>query len=270
MFTYASLFDSPTTGQQESVAGGETDDMRWFLLMDLAHNKLFESTEESCSADMVMMVVLAGRYCLVPLDIASQESLVANRLATLQSCTVGRKRMAVDYVPEPVLGECFAYLMTKHFDEVVSSLCRLTAMRKVSMAGNIDGLYGELIAAIIMTRAYDIKHSLNARHFSQPVMVQDILSSFISGGGGGGGSVVDKEETCKRPRKAARVEVKENSLILRSLVRYLQFTRLTKKPTPATLEVEFRRCAAFLTQPDTIVCNLVLPILLGEEKCEPL
>ena len=93
---------------------------------------------------------------------------------------------------------------------------------------------------------------------------------LISGGGGGGGSVVDKEETCKRPRKAARVEVKGNSLILRSLVRYLQFTRLTKKPTPATLEVEFRRCAAFLTQPDTIVCNLVLPILLGEAKCEPL
>lgn len=226
-----------------------------------------------------MMVVLAGRYCVIPLDIESQEFLVADRMATLQTCTVGRKRMEVEYVAEPVLGECFAYFMTKHFDKVMNSLCQLIAMKnKVSLAGNTHALYGEMIAVIVMTRVYDVKHSLYARHFSQPVMVQDILSSFISGGGGGGcGSVVDiMEESCNsRPRKAAKVEeVKDSSssmMIRRSLVRYLQFTRLTRMPTPATLEAGFRRCAAFLTLPDTIVCNLVIPILLGEEnKCEPL
>eukprot|EP01036_Dinobryon_divergens_P035085 gene35085-45414_t len=223
MFTHATLFDdSPnTTEQQQQYVG----DMRWLLLMDLAYNNLFESTNSCSSSDM--MVVLAGRYCIIPLDIESQEFLVADRMATLQVCTVGRKRMAVDYVAEPVLGECFAYFMTKHFNKVMDSLSELIAMKKVSLAGNTHTLYGEMIAAIIMTRAYDIKHSLYARHFSQPVMVQDILSSFISvGGDGGGGSVVDVEENCNRPRKkAAKVEeVKKDSsslLIRRSISQVL-------------------------------------------------
>jgi hypothetical protein len=250
MFTCARLFHST----QENVT------TLWFQLMNLARNKLF-GTKESL-LDIMMMVVLAGRFCLVPVDIASQEALVANRMATLQACSVGRKRMEVEYVVEPVLGEGFAYFMTKHFDKVMDSLSQHMATQTLSLAGSL-GDYGELIAAIIMTRAYDSRHSLSAQHFSQPVMVQDILSSFTSGRDGG--SLEVKQKT-RETRRGAR---KDYSLVLRSLVRYLQFTRLTRPPTSAELEAGFQRCAAFLTVAGTAACDLVLPILLSEERCEP-
>ena len=264
MFICASLFDSNSA--QNYV---KSPAFLWSELMNLAHVKLFGTTEGLSDDIIRRMVVLAGRYCLVPVDIASQESLVANRMATLQACSVGRKRMVVDYAVEPVLGETFAHYMTEHFEAVMDSLCREMEMNKLSLAGN-KGDFGELIAAIIMTRAYDLKHSLPARHFSQPVMVHDILSSFTSGGGSSsaGGSVVNKKVKRKSQRNAAGVERKGSSLILRSLVRYLQFSRLSKPPTPAALEAGFRRCAAFLTVSGTAACDLVIPILLGEERCE--
>jgi len=257
MFTYAKLFLSVDPNLV-------TFEILWLQLMDLAHEKLFgkKKAEEIDSLDM--MAALAGRFCLVPVDMTTKASLVANKMATLQACSVGRRRMAVDYVVEPVLGESFAHFMTVHFEGIMNALSHLMGSGQLSLAGS-KGDYGELMAAIIMTRAYDIKHRLIDRHYSKPVMVQDILSLFQADDGTGTGKLVitEKEKRSSGRKKGKR---KDSTLILRSLVRYLQFTRLRKPLSAVELAAGFQRCAAFLTAAGTVACDLVIPILLGEQE----
>jgi hypothetical protein len=222
--------------------------------------EMMKTTTELDSLNM--MAALAGRFCLVPVDMTSKESLVANKMATLQACSVGRKSMVVDYVVEPVLGESFAFIMTIHFEKILQSLSHLMASGQLSLAGS-KGDYGELIAAIVMTRAYDFRHLARDRHFSKPVMVQDILSLFQPAEGK---LVVTKEDQPKRGRRKSKDESTDSSWILRSLVRYLQFTRLSKPLSAVVLAAGFQRCAAFLTVAGTPACDLVIPILLGEQQ----
>ena len=201
MFTYAKLFRSvdPNLVTFETL---------WLQLMDLAHEKLFGKKKAEKIDSLDMMAALAGRFCLVPVDMTNKEALLANKMATLQACSVGRRRMAVDYVVEPVLGESIAHFMTVHFEGTMDALSHLMGSGQLSLAGS-KGDYGELLAAIIMTRAYDIKHRLIDRHFSKPVMVQDILSLFQADGGTGTSTsklvITEKEKrSSKESAKTAR------------------------------------------------------------------
>jgi hypothetical protein len=246
--------------------------------MDLANEKIFGRNTTTRELDSLnIMAALAGRFCLVPVEMASKESLVAGKMATLQACTAGRKRMDVDYVVEPVLGESFAYIMRVHFQKILQSLSHLIAREQLSLAGSKGDYYyyGELVAAIVMTRAYDLQHPLSDRHFSKPVMVQDLLSLFQPAEGK---LVVTREDNNNSKRKRGRWKSKDESeseskdssswIILRSLVRFLQFTRLSNnKPLSVVqLKAGFQRCAAFLTAAGTPACDLVIPILLGEQQ----
>jgi hypothetical protein len=261
MFIFSKIFVSaeiplPPGG---SAAMSSTDCV-WLQLMDLANEKLFGMKTTTELDSLNMMAALAGRFCLVPVDRTSKESLVANKMATLQACSVDRKSMVVDYVVEPVLGESFAKFMTSNFEKILHSLSHLMRSGQLSLAGS-KGDYGELIAAIVITRAYDLQHPESDRHFSKPVMVQDILSLFQPAEGK---LVVTKEG--KRDRSKSKDKSKDSSWILRSLVRYLQFTRLSKPLSAVVLAAGFQRCAAFLTVAGTPACDLVIPILLGEQQ----
>ena len=63
------------------------------------------------------VAVLAGIYSLIPVDISTQESLVASRMATLRRCSKSRDRIIVSYVTEPILGEGLAHHMKESFEE---------------------------------------------------------------------------------------------------------------------------------------------------------
>ena len=96
-------------------------------------------------------------------------------------------------------------------------------------------------------------------------MVQDILSLFQADDGTGTGKLVitEKEKRSSGRKKGKRKDI---ALVLRSLVRYLQFTRLRKPLSAVELAAGFQRCAAFLTAAGTVACDLVIPILLGEQE----
>lgn len=66
--------------------------------------------------------ILAGRYCLIPVDLYTQESLVANRMATLHVCSKECGDVLVSYVLEPILGEGFACRMDPYFEQIIQHL----------------------------------------------------------------------------------------------------------------------------------------------------
>ena len=120
------------------------------------------------------VAVLAGRFSLIPVDISTQQSLVANRMATLHRCSTLRDRILVSYVAEPILGEGLTSHMKDHFEAIIKELSALMKAGKLSLAGN-KGDYGELVAAVSLSRAFDFLHSANEL-CSRPVMVKEMLS----------------------------------------------------------------------------------------------
>ncbi len=83
--------------------------------------------------------------------------------------------MLVSYVLEPVLGEGFACRMEPYFGHIIQYLSELIKSKKLNLAGN-KGDYGELIAAIALSKAYDCLHRDSKDHyFSRPVIAKDIV-----------------------------------------------------------------------------------------------
>jgi hypothetical protein len=98
--------------------------------------------------------------------------------------------------------------MTVHFEGTMDALSHLMGSGQLGSAGS-KGDDGELMAAIIMTRAYDVQHWPIDRHNSKPVMVQDILCLFRADGGTGAGAgklvITEKEKrSSKESAKTAR------------------------------------------------------------------
>ena len=82
--------------------------------------------------------------------------------------------MLVSYVLKPVLGEGFACRMEPYFGQIIQYLSELIKSKKLNLAGN-KGDYGELIAAIALSKAYDCLQRDSKDHFSRPVIAKDIV-----------------------------------------------------------------------------------------------
>ena len=232
-------------------AGDRDPEFLWDNLVLFSCEKLFGG---NCSEMDTALAVLAGRYSLIPVDISTQESLVANRMATLRACSKSRGRMLVSYVAEPVLGEGFACRMADHFGSIMKQLSELMKSGRISLAGN-KGDYGELVAAVCLSTAYDVLHP-GKKFFSFPVMVKAMLTKFNI-----------RKCTIHQKTRASRSSPdadKENTFpdVLGSLVSYLQFVRLSKFPSRETLRKGFERRVAFFTHTNAPACDLVIPILL--------
>ena len=236
----------------------------WNDLIAFTCKKLFG---RECSKLDTAVTVLAGRYSLIPVDIMTQEALVANRMATLHNCSVSRERMEVSYEPEPVLGEGLACRMAKQFKTIMKTLSKLMASGKVSCAGN-QGDYGELVAAIALSRAYDVLHE---NHFSRPVMVKKMLALFDITS-----CTIHKQKTRLSPLRGKKSQPLPPtssgglrfSAVLGSLVSFLQFIRLSKPLSKEMLGKGFRKRVAFFTPTNTPACDLVIPILLLSRRKE--
>ena len=227
----------------------------WDNLVFFSCYKLFGS---NCSDMNTALAVLAGRYCLIPVDTSTQESLVANRMATLNVLSKSQGRMLVSYVAEPVLGEGLACRMADRFKLIIKLLSELMMSGRLSLAGN-KGDYGELIAAVCLSTAYDVLH-IERKHFSFPVMVKAMLAKFNIR------KCTKHQKT--RPLKSSPVADKDDTFpdVLGSLVSFLQFVRLSKSPSQETLRKGFERRVAFFTHANgEPACDLVIPILLFRE-----
>ena len=229
-------------------------DRLWKELIYFSYCKLFG---RPCSVVDTAVAVLAGRFSLIPVDISTQQSLVANKMATLHRCSTSRDRILVSYVAEPILGEGLTSYMKDHFEAIIRELSALMKSGKVSLAGN-KGDYGELVAAICLSRAFDFLHAANEVS-SRPVMVKEILSLFHI-------------QKCTMQQKVARYPSRENSLltedddtfpvVLGSLVGFLQFIRLSKNLSKNIIEKGFEKRVAFFTCTNMPACDIVIPIFL--------
>ena len=179
---------------------------------------------------------------------------MANRMATLRACSKSRGRMLVSYVAEPVLGEGFACRMADHFESIMKQLSELMKSGRLSLAGN-KGDYGELVAAVCLSTAYDVLHP-GKNYFSFPVMVKAMLAKFNIRK-----CTIHQETRALRSSPAAE---KDDTFpdVLGSLVSFMQFVRLSKFPSRETLRKGFERRVAFFTHTNAPACDLVIPILL--------
>jgi hypothetical protein len=147
--------------------------------------------------------------------------------------------------------------MKDHFEAIIKELSALMKAGKVSLAGN-KGDYGELVAAICLSRAFDFLHAANEL-CSRPVMVKEMLSLFHI-------------QKCTMQQKVARYLSRETSsftedddtfpVALGSLVGFLQFIRLSKNLTKEMLEKGFEKRVAFFTCTNMPACDIVIPIFL--------
>ena len=226
----------------------------WDWLVSFSRTKLFGS---NCPAMDATVAVLAGRYSLIPVDISTQESLVANRMATLRRCSKSRDRILVSYVAEPVLGEGLAHHMNESFEGTIQALSELMNSGKLSLAGN-KGDYGELVAAISLSRAFDFLRT--TQHFGRPVMVKSILALFDIKKC----NIIQRNQARASSRKSSLSSKYENTfpVVLGSLVGFLQFIRLSKNLSKEMLGKGFQKRVAFFTCTNTPACDLVVPIFL--------
>jgi len=150
-------------------------------MTDFATAKLFCGTSLNCKDEETRgynyLSLVAMRYPVVPLDHGVADTLVASHMATLLAVNATRTMLKCYYVPEPILAEAACQNMREEKDFFEAIVHMETWLKSCHIGSTSQkGGIGELIAAIALSRAYDLSvMDSGNEYFSEPIT----LSSFV-------------------------------------------------------------------------------------------
>lgn len=124
-----------------------------FAIAKLACSLNPEFGQGNDSAIFMAYALLSVRTTLtLHLDVAYSSTLIAKHLATLVNINEQRSRFQLKYIQEPLLAEASAHIMNDEA-KMIGILEKLNSM--LSMNLNLTGGIGEVIAQLIILRAFD-------------------------------------------------------------------------------------------------------------------
>ena len=204
---------------------------------------LAEAAEKNKTETRVgFMSILACRYPLVPTDAMDSDALMSSHMATLVKINLYRTVMRCQYVPEPILQEAAARLLKDddHFEFALSHLEEWLYSQHVGPQSTKGGT-GELIASIILSRAYDkASIKLGNKLFSDPIPLAQFLEELA------GKPIKNYADTFKEP----------------AFVSFTKVYQIYDGFTEAELKQAFELRYAILCAPFEHAIDLVIPVAI--------